>query len=46
MQEFASAAIAPTADDVIAPLAAAARRWHGEQPPNDDITFVVVRCRA
>ena len=46
MQEFASAAIAPTADGVIAGLAAAAKRWHGDQPPNDDITFVVVRCRA
>jgi serine phosphatase RsbU (regulator of sigma subunit) len=45
-QEFASAATAPTAEDVIASLADAARRWHGDQPPNDDITFVVVRCCA
>ncbi|HEX9162063.1 MAG TPA: SpoIIE family protein phosphatase [Thermoanaerobaculia bacterium] len=45
-QEFAAAAAAPAAGDVIAHLAAAAKRWHGDQPPNDDITFVVVRCRA
>jgi serine phosphatase RsbU (regulator of sigma subunit) len=46
MQEFASAATAPDADGVIASLATSARQWHGEQPPNDDVTFVVVRARA
>ena len=47
MQEFADAAAsAPDADAVIASLAAAVSRWHGEQPPNDDITFVVVRAVA
>ena len=42
-QEFAAAAAAPTAQGVIDALAAASKRWHGDQPPNDDITFVVVR---
>jgi hypothetical protein len=46
MQEFATAAAAPDADAVIARLEDAAKRWHGDQPPNDDITFVVVRCIA
>jgi serine phosphatase RsbU (regulator of sigma subunit) len=40
---FASVASAPTAKDVIASLAEEARRWHGDTPPNDDVTFVVVR---
>jgi serine phosphatase RsbU (regulator of sigma subunit) len=34
------------AQDVIDGLVAQAREWHGDQPPNDDITFVVVRVRA
>jgi serine phosphatase RsbU (regulator of sigma subunit) len=42
-EAFASAAGAATADDVIASLSETARRWHGELPPNDDVTFVVVR---
>ncbi len=46
LDEFAAAATASTANGVIARLAEAARLWHGDQPPNDDITFVVVRCRA
>ncbi len=46
VDEFASAAAAASADEVIARLENAATRWHGDQPPNDDITFVVVRCRA
>jgi hypothetical protein len=29
---------------VIAELSEAVRRWHGEQAPNDDVTFVVVRA--
>ncbi len=45
-QAFASAAKAADADAVIADLQQAAKRWHGDQPPNDDVTFVVVRCRA
>jgi serine phosphatase RsbU (regulator of sigma subunit) len=45
-QEFTVAATAPDADGVIAALAASAQRWHGDQPPNDDVTFVVVRARA
>jgi serine phosphatase RsbU (regulator of sigma subunit) len=43
MQEFAGAAAAPSAGGVIDALAGASKRWHGDQPPNDDITFVVVR---
>ncbi|HSP14134.1 MAG TPA: SpoIIE family protein phosphatase [Thermoanaerobaculia bacterium] len=46
LDEFAAAAAASTAGEVIARLAEAARRWHGEQPPNDDMTFVVVRFRT
>jgi serine phosphatase RsbU (regulator of sigma subunit) len=46
-QEFASAAAgASSANHVIARLAEAAKRWHGDQPPNDDVTFVVVRAKA
>jgi serine phosphatase RsbU (regulator of sigma subunit) len=46
MQEFATAAeSAKNARDVIDALAAAAARWHGDLPPNDDITFVVVRMQ-
>jgi serine phosphatase RsbU (regulator of sigma subunit) len=45
-EAFAAAAKAKDADAVIAALAEAARRWHGEQPPNDDVTFVVVRARG
>lgn len=40
---FAEAAKGATANDVISGLAEAARRWHGDTPPNDDVTFVVVR---
>jgi serine phosphatase RsbU (regulator of sigma subunit) len=40
---FATAALAASADGVIAELAEQARRWHGEGAPNDDVTFVVVR---
>ncbi|HMC20860.1 MAG TPA: SpoIIE family protein phosphatase [Thermoanaerobaculia bacterium] len=43
---FAAAAKARDANAVIAALAETARSWHGEQPPNDDVTFVVVRARG
>ncbi|MGZ7039481.1 MAG: SpoIIE family protein phosphatase, partial [Thermoanaerobaculia bacterium] len=46
MKEFETAAAASNAQGVIKGLADAVRRWHGDLPPNDDITFVVVRCRA
>ena len=46
IDEFARAANGATADDVIASLSAAAKRWNGERPPNDDVTFVVVRAKA
>lgn len=40
---FAEAARADSAAGVIAALSEAARQWHGDTPPNDDVTFVVVR---
>ena len=43
LDAFAAAARAEDANGVIASLAQAARNWHGEAPPNDDVTFVVVR---
>ncbi|HXH38875.1 MAG TPA: SpoIIE family protein phosphatase, partial [Thermoanaerobaculia bacterium] len=46
VDEFAAAASGATAADVIASLAAAAKRWNGERPPNDDVTFVVVRAKS
>ena len=46
IDEFARAAKGATADEVIASLSAAAKRWNGERPPNDDVTFVVVRAKA
>jgi serine phosphatase RsbU (regulator of sigma subunit) len=33
------------ATDVIDGLVSHARSWHGDHPPNDDITFVVVKVR-
>jgi serine phosphatase RsbU (regulator of sigma subunit) len=44
--EFTAAARGATADEVIASLAAAAKRWNGDRPPNDDVTFVVVRAKT
>jgi len=41
---FAAAATAGDADGVIAKLIESVRGWHGDQPPNDDVTFVVVRA--
>ncbi|HEX7681102.1 MAG TPA: SpoIIE family protein phosphatase, partial [Thermoanaerobaculia bacterium] len=46
IDEFALAAKGGTADDVIASLSGAAKRWNGERPPNDDVTFVVVRAKT
>jgi serine phosphatase RsbU (regulator of sigma subunit) len=46
VRAFAEAARTDSADSVIASLSAAAHDWRGEQPPNDDVTFVVVRARA
>jgi serine phosphatase RsbU (regulator of sigma subunit) len=43
IEAFAMAAKAGSAADVIAALASVARKWHGDAPPNDDVTFVVVR---
>jgi serine phosphatase RsbU (regulator of sigma subunit) len=44
LEAFTTAAAAPTAQGVIDSIAAAARRWRGDEPPNDDVTFVVVRA--
>jgi serine phosphatase RsbU (regulator of sigma subunit) len=41
---FAAAAKAGNSDGVIAELAGVVRGWHGDQAPNDDVTFVVVRA--
>jgi serine phosphatase RsbU (regulator of sigma subunit) len=43
-QAFGEAARAQEVNGVIHSLSTAAERWHGEQPPNDDVTFVVVRA--
>jgi len=45
MEAFAAAAKGRDANAVIASLQNVARNWHGDQPPNDDVTFVVVRAR-
>ena len=46
-EEFAAAAVASSdARGVIDALSSASHKWHGDLPPNDDITFVVVRLRA
>lgn len=45
LDAFAEAAYSgENAAAVIARLAQAVRRWHGEGPPNDDVTFVVIRA--
>lgn len=43
LDAFAAAAHAESAQGVIAALSDTARRWHGDTPPHDDVTFVVVR---
>ncbi len=45
VEHFATAANGATADEVIASLASAAKQWNGDRPPNDDVTFVVVRAK-
>ena len=45
MKEFADAAQGGDATAVVQHLANAVQKWHGDAPPNDDITFVVVRVR-
>ena len=42
-EAFSSAAGGLTAAAVIEGLSDCAHRWHGDLPPNDDVTFVVVR---
>ncbi|HWS72196.1 MAG TPA: SpoIIE family protein phosphatase [Thermoanaerobaculia bacterium] len=43
LEAFARAARAATAAGVVESIVATARAWRGEQAPNDDMTFVVVR---
>jgi serine phosphatase RsbU (regulator of sigma subunit) len=43
LDAFGAAARAESAQGVIAALSDTARRWHGDTPPHDDVTFVVVR---
>lgn len=43
LDAFAEAAREATAAGVIESLASFAARWHGDAPPNDDVTFVIVR---
>jgi serine phosphatase RsbU (regulator of sigma subunit) len=43
LDAFTAAAGGRNAAEVIAALAAVAERWHGDAPPNDDVTFVVAR---
>jgi sigma-B regulation protein RsbU (phosphoserine phosphatase) len=43
LDAFAEAARAATSSGVIDALVSFAARWHGDAPPNDDVTFVVVR---
>ena len=42
-EAFANAAQETNAQGVIDRLVESARQWHGDQPPNDDMTFVAVR---
>ena len=44
IEAFAAAAKGCDANAVIASLQNVAGNWHGDQPPNDDVTFVVVRA--
>ena len=44
--EFRAAARGATANEVIASLAQSVQQWHGDHPPNDDVTFVVIRMKA
>jgi len=43
LDAFAEAAGRESAAAVIDSLATFSKRWHGDLPPNDDVTFVVVR---
>jgi serine phosphatase RsbU (regulator of sigma subunit) len=43
LEAFAEAARGATAAAAIESLVAFAARWHGDAPPNDDVTFVIAR---
>ncbi len=47
-REIFAAAVAESSEPaaVVAHLEAAAERWHGDDAPNDDVTFVVLRARS
>ena len=44
LDAWCRAHIHPWYRDSVVNDAATVRRWHGEQAPNDDVTFVVVRA--
>jgi serine phosphatase RsbU (regulator of sigma subunit) len=44
LEAFSAASTESSASAVIESLVARARGWRGDQPPNDDITFVVLRA--
>ena len=44
LEAFAAAAREGDVSRVIAALAESVRAWHGDAPPNDDVTFVVMRA--
>jgi serine phosphatase RsbU (regulator of sigma subunit) len=43
LDAFGEAAREASAQAVIESLSTFSARWHGDAPPNDDVTFVVVR---
>ena len=43
LDAFALAAKGESADEVVASLIEFVRTWHGDGPPNDDVTFVVAK---
>lgn len=45
LDAFAEAARGEDANTVIEALAAFSARWHGDAPPNDDVTFVIARVK-
>ncbi len=46
VRELFEASVAKEPDEIIADLSAAAETWTDGMPPQDDITFVVLRCKT
>lgn len=44
LDAFAAAAQEGDVSRVVSALAESVRHWHGDAPPNDDVTFVVIRA--